>query len=100
MKVLNRHQMQRPWPKTAVYVGRGHPLGNQFVIGRDGDRDAVIEKYRRWLWEQIKAENSVVVDALKALSEDSQLVCSCAPKRCHAEIIRDAWNWMKAGGVK
>lgn len=28
-------------PRGARYIGRGSPYGNPFVIGRDGDRDAV-----------------------------------------------------------
>ena len=32
-------------PSTAVYIGRGSPWGNPFVIGKDGDRDTVCDKY-------------------------------------------------------
>jgi len=49
-----------------IYVGRKMPgipgsvLGNPFQIGRDGRRSQVIERYRRWLWEQIKFKNEAV----------------------------------------
>jgi hypothetical protein len=29
-----------------VYIGRPSPFGNPFVIGRDGERAAVIGRYR------------------------------------------------------
>jgi hypothetical protein len=32
-----------------VYIGRPSKWGNPFVIGRDGDRRAVIAKYEAWL---------------------------------------------------
>lgn len=28
-----------------VYIGRGSPWGNPFVIGKDGDRKECIDKY-------------------------------------------------------
>jgi hypothetical protein len=34
-------------PHGAVYCGRGSPYGNPFVIGRDGDRDQVCERFER-----------------------------------------------------
>lgn len=48
MKVLNKRT--DAIPVGAVYVGRPTKWGNPFVIGRDGDRDEVIERYRGWLF--------------------------------------------------
>ena len=36
------------------YIGRPSPLGNPFMIGRDGTRDEVIAKYRVWLNDQLQ----------------------------------------------
>jgi hypothetical protein len=33
--------------KDYVYIGRGSPLGNPYIIGKDGDRAEVIKKYER-----------------------------------------------------
>ena len=33
----------------AVYVGRGSPWGNPFVIGKDGTREEVIEKFKQFI---------------------------------------------------
>jgi hypothetical protein len=37
-----------------AYVGRPSALGNPFVVGRDGSREEVIAKYRRWLWARLQ----------------------------------------------
>lgn len=74
-------------PKTAsnsigkVYVGRPSKWGNPFIIGRDGTREEVIEKYEDYLKSR--------PDLLNALHElkGLDLVCWCAPKACHAHIL-------------
>jgi hypothetical protein len=77
------------------YVGRPSPLGNPFVIGRNGDRAAVIARYRQWLRDCIIAGDPRVSGELERLArlacERGQLtlVCWCAPEACHAEVIRD-----------
>ena len=43
MKVVNVRN-----EKFDVYVGRGSKWGNRFVIGKDGSREEVVEKYRVW----------------------------------------------------
>lgn len=43
-RVLNKHH--GPLPSGAVYIGRPSRWGNPFIIGRHGDRAAVIAKYR------------------------------------------------------
>lgn len=78
-----------------VYVGRGRGsvLGNPYKIGKDGDRDEVIRKYRVWLWKEYLKEGEVTkaIDALvQAYIEDGQLLlgCWCAPEPCHADVIK------------
>lgn len=36
-------------PRGAAYIGRPSKWGNPFVIGADGTRDEVVERYRTWL---------------------------------------------------
>lgn len=88
LKVTNRHHR--------FYVGRGTPLGNIFVIGKDGTRNEVIEKYQNWLYEQILLKNAEVCAELNkiyktALNFDVSLECSCVGfhKNCHAYVIKD-----------
>lgn len=77
-----------------VYVGRPSLLGNPFIIGKDGDRSQVIEKYRIWLKERLSYPKSIVyVEFNKAVelarNGDVNLVCYCAPLSCHADIIKE-----------
>ena len=39
-----------------VRIDRMTKWGNPFRVGQDGDREAVIEKYRQWLWGKIRRE--------------------------------------------
>jgi len=92
MLVVNRHHIKSPWPKNYRYVGRGTPLGNPFIIGKDGDRKEVISKYELYLREKIETGDPAILSALKELSGDTVLVCSCAPLPCHADVIKKLWN--------
>ena len=75
-KVLNKHRCSI-MPQNAVYCGRGSPYGNPFVIGRDGDRDEVCDKFEREVLPTLD------VTALRG----KNLLCFCAPKRCHCDAI-------------
>lgn len=90
MEILNKHKDGSP--KDAVYVGRGAPFGNPYVIGEHGTRDFVIEKYRGYLFSKLINRDPVIEKAFKELDEDSKLLCFCAPKHCHAEVIREYWQ--------
>jgi hypothetical protein len=80
------------------YVGRGSVLGNRFVIGRDGSREEVIEKYRRWLFDELVRGTWKVQKELEMLVADSVIGCWCFPKRCHGEVIERCWGWWVWGG--
>lgn len=88
--IVNKHH-----GKSGEYIGRGSPLGNPFVIGKDGSREQVIAKYRVWLNEQIMRKNPVVLDELNRLGnkviDEKGLVlqCFCYPKPCHGEVIKE-----------
>lgn len=84
--VLNaRRRDSRPWT-NAIYVGRPSKWGNPFLIGRDGDRDEVIAKYRVW----IVTQSTLLADLPELRGKD--LVCWCAPERCHAEVLIELAN--------
>lgn len=74
-----------------VLIDRKTRFGNPFVMGRDGDRDAVCEKYKTWLWDQIKAGHYTLGD-LAAL-QGKRLGCHCAPLRCHGDTLSAAADW-------
>jgi len=84
-KVCNKyHNTARP---GAVYIGRGSPYGNPFVIGRDGDRNEVCEKYAAML-----KNDPALIELVKARLKGKDLICFCAPKRCHGDILLKVAN--------
>ena len=54
-RVLNKHKATAAERAAAVYIGRGSPWGNPFIIGEHGDRATVIAKYAQWLNTQLAA---------------------------------------------
>lgn len=64
-------------PTGAVYCGRGSPYGNPFRMKNESERDLVCD-----LFEE-KILPSLDVTALRG----KDLVCYCAPKRCHCDSI-------------
>lgn len=84
-KVFNKHHKDAP--PDAIYVGRPTKWGNPFIVGKDGTRDEVVEKYREWLYNQWDH----LEDDLKTL-KGKDLVCWCSPKACHADILLEISN--------
>lgn len=63
-------------------MGRPTKWGNPFVIGEDGTREEVLERYKAWLGQR--------PELIKAAREElagKDLVCWCAPQPCHADIL-------------
>jgi Domain of unknown function (DUF4326) len=91
-----------------IYVGRKMPgvpgsvLGNPFRIGRDGTRDLVIAKYRRWLWDQINLKKEAYMELIRiaelARRGNVTLVCWCAPELCHGNVIERSVEYLNAIG--
>lgn len=86
--VYNKHH--KKVPKDAVYVGRPGKWGNPFAIGAadaDGkmiDRDRAVQLFEEAVMRPEFAEYRAQVQAeLKG----KDLVCWCAPARCHAEVL-------------
>lgn len=69
-------------PHDAVYIGRGSPFGNPFVIGKDGSRDDVCDKY-----ELMLLSNPSLLALVKAELKGKDLVCFCKPHRCHGDTL-------------
>jgi len=88
--------------KDAVYIGRPSPLGNPFTHlststrakFKVATREEAVEKYRGWLQKALKEDEEVrgAFENLVRFYRDFghlTLVCHCAPKRCHGEILRE-----------
>jgi hypothetical protein len=64
-----------------VDITRRSIWGNPFVIGRDGTRSEVIEKYRQWIIG--KPGLMAQLGELKG----KRLGCVCKPQTCHGDIL-------------
>jgi hypothetical protein len=83
-------------PKGAIYVGRPSRWGNPFPIRPVGSTDPVararsIERYRTWLWEEIRSGRLDPAELAELAGKD--LACYCAPLPCHAEVLEAAAEW-------
>jgi hypothetical protein len=94
-----------------VYVGRNTKrakdayllpmteFGNPFLIGKDGTREVVCEKYRIYFdWRMKTSPNfPKLLYSLAVIAEglDLVLVCHCAPLQCHATTIKEAIEALK-----
>src|SRR6266540_7499759 len=76
-----------------IYVGRPSPLGNPFAMHCEAERASVIRDYEEWLAGQLldpRSAASIEMSRLAALARKQEicLLCFCAPKACHADIIK------------
>jgi len=67
--------------KYDIYIGRGSIWGNPFLIGKDGTREDVIEKYEKYLLGNLSLMRKL------PLLENKILGCWCKPKACHGDIL-------------
>jgi hypothetical protein len=60
----------------------------------------VIRLYRRWLWDRINEKGDVYAELKRlaglAKQEDLTLVCWCAPKLCHGDIVKSSIEWLNS----
>ncbi len=83
-----------------VYIGRRSPLGNIYshmhgtlAQYRVVNREEAIEKYESYLRNKIKLKDPAIIKELNriySLATNGQvnLVCYCAPRNCHGEVIK------------
>lgn len=83
--VYNKHHKNAP--ADAVYIGRGSPWGNPFVIGQHGDRATVIRKYEAEV-RSLPQNIAIIKEQLKG----KNLVCFCKPQACHGDILLQIAN--------
>lgn len=73
--------------KFDVYIGRPSKFGNPFVIGYDGERDSVIDKFAAWI--SVRPD---LIAAAKLELRGKTLGCFCAPLRCHGDVLAHIAN--------
>lgn len=86
MRVVN---IKTGEPFTHV-IDRRTKFGNPFRIGRDGDRERVVQ-----LFEQYARVNIQLLDAIRSLPADAVLGCWCKPEACHGDVIVRLWEEMQ-----
>lgn len=69
-----------------IYVGRPSKFGNPFSIGKDGSRTEVVAKFR------VYADNDDYRRKVREELRGKDLVCWCAPKACHADVLLEIAN--------
>ena len=89
IKVVNRRK-----ESFDIYIGRPSKWGNPFVIGKDkdGTREEVIIKYRKWL-----LSNPVLLKQLPELCGKT-LGCYCKPLPCHGDVLKNLAEQLPAAG--
>lgn len=98
VKIMNSGHA-RPCRPYDFWVDGRTPLGNPFV-GKDGvhddeHRDEVCDKYEKWFHQHVGGDdrelNRYLLRIKMALIVHNKirLFCHCAPKRCHAETIKN-----------
>lgn len=80
VKVYNKHH--KDYPEDSVYIGRGSDYGNPFVIGKDGTRKEVIQKYIDLIESDQNLKNLI-----KQRLKGKNLLCFCSPKICHGDYL-------------
>lgn len=81
-EVINIRNASKPY----VYIGRGSMWGNPFIIGRDGTREEVIEKFEQWIKEDEEPRAIAINSMIKEL-KGKRLGCWCKPLPCHGDIL-------------
>lgn len=119
IKVVSFKQLSDSLSASDIRVDRASVLGNPFELKVESDRDYVIDNYRLWLWANIQTKSECIIIPNQPVSkkwkkpmsahvyrelcrieskvkngEDVNLVCWCAPKRCHADVIKSCIAWM------
>ncbi len=110
-RIVNFHHYGRDKAKLTaefgadwLYVGRqnaalelersplANPFSNKESAAASLSADPIAD-YKRWLWRQMNRKETAVIQALESIGPDTALVCWCAPKSCHAEVIIAAAEW-------
>lgn len=95
--VVNRHHYQgKPLPAPNLYIGRGTPLGNPYTVEAFGKK--ALSLFAVYLWKAVFDRDAAILAALNSIGPSHSLVCSCAPKPCHGDVVLEVWEWLAGKG--
>jgi len=90
IKNLHYEQPTHPWD---VKVDRSTWFGNGFRMKNESERDKVCDQWEEYFYSELfdSAMQAELAYLYNILCKRGQLnlFCWCAPKRCHAETIRN-----------
>lgn len=91
-KVFNKHH--KDYPPNSVYVGRPSKWGNPFLIGsyKAGTTDIIKRGDAVGLFREYVEQNPTLKAEIKKELKGKNLVCWCAPKACHADVLLEIAN--------
>lgn len=96
--MINRHhyrgkQLPQPW----IYIGRNSrdpekasPLANPYTVKDHGPKALVL--YREHLLALVDAGDERVLAEFAKITAAHHLVCSCAPRLCHGDVVAEVWR--------
>ena len=61
---------------------RPSKFGNPFKRNPTNTRNIVCDQYEKWIWTQPE-----LIKQIKEELSGKNLVCCCAPKRCHTDTL-------------
>lgn len=73
-----------------VYIGRPTIYGNPFEIGRNGNRESVLKKYKEYFGIRLNQDEQFRTAILHL--KNKRLGCFCKPHACHGDIICEYLN--------
>lgn len=73
-----------------VCIMRSSILGNPFVIGRDGTREEVVEKFKKYFVHCMLTDSNfrAAVENLRG----KKIGCCCSPAACHGDVYAEFLN--------
>jgi hypothetical protein len=100
IKNLRNSKPSEPWD---VKVDRSSILGNPYLMLNESERESVCAKYEKWFLDIVTSETTnekrkefkAELQRLRTIYKKYgklNLFCWCAPKKCHAETIRQWVN--------
>jgi hypothetical protein len=102
MIIVATHRQVWSSEMATINIARPSVLGNPFRMKSESERMEVISRYKQWLWQQMKAGNQKILEALREINdmEDQHgtvyLLCWCKPKPCHGDVIVRACAWLRS----
>lgn len=99
-QVVNIRQCPRGWERNPEYVYIGRPgkglsgyYGNPIMLRNERDRDDVLHQYYEYAAKRIHEDAKFA--AMVLALDGKNLVCFCAPKACHGDVLIILIDYLK-----